>query len=219
MTLMPRVKLHASLLGVINLFLSGFSEKSLHNDHTGYHLSLFLFAHSVFYMLLVLSYFVGSNREVLHKTKIFPTHSFGRILFVVWSNVRHPFSIAMLSSNAVFLTVLYRIEFDIAMVAIALFLLLMLNICVAVSVVLLFLEGRNQLVGTAVVGLVLLIGMMVAASILSGGEAILNHLPLIGSVVSGILAAQNGDFTGVAQHASVLAIVSPAFVLMGKKLT
>jgi hypothetical protein len=219
LALSPRLKLYASILALINLFPSGFSENALLRDSEGYHLSLFLFAHSVAYLLLALFYFIGTSKEILTKTKIFPTNSLSRIAYVVWSSMRHPFSIALLASNAFFFLILYRTNLVVSAAAIVLYLLLMVNISVIASVVFLFLENRNQSTSIAIVFVILFGFVSLVAVLAFRADSFAASVPLVGWCNKGIVSALKEHFAATITHALLLLLIPFAVVGIGKRIS
>ena len=201
---------------MLNLLPSGFSETILRTDANGYYLSLFLFSHSVVYLVIIFSYCIGTARGILKNVDIFPGRPTGRMLFVIAGCVRHPFSIALLASNAFFFLVLYRQDITSAIIAVVLYLLLMLCILVLASVVFLLLERRRTSAGIALVLVLLFFIAGLAGSIVFHEESFLAYVPLVSSCVNGIQAALRQDYVQTAIQAMILVGI-PTIILMAVK--
>lgn len=217
LVLTPRVKLFAFILAIINLFPSGFSESLLRSEGTGYYLSLFLFIHSAVYALFALSYFIGSNHEILLKTRIFPTNSIGRMAFVLLSIMRHPFSIALIASNSFFFLILYRQNIAAGIFALVLYLLLIVS-CTSISTLLfLFMERRRAAASIALVfaALLALIGL-VSVIVLDAGSFML-FIPLVSTSVKGIQSALQTNYIDAGLRALILTAVSAITLFGGKR--
>lgn len=215
----PRVRLYASILAVISLFAAGFSETFLSADAEGYHLSLFLFVHSVIYMLLALAHSVGSSRDILHRVRVFPTNSISRILFVVWASIRHPFSIALVAGNTLFFIVLYRANGAVIVTTILLYLLLTLNVTVIASVVFLFLEKKNRWARVAKVVVALLGFTSLGYFVIFQADSIMTNIPLVGLCGKGIVSALNGNYSAAMLNAGLLMLFPFVVVALGRRVS
>lgn len=215
--LSPRIKLYAFILGILNLFPSGLSEHVLRSDRDGYYLSLFLFSHSAVFALVGFSHFIGSSRDILQKVYLFPTTALSRILFVIGANLRHPFSIALISSNVFFLIILYRHHIPVGITAVALYLLLVINIATIAGIVLLQLETRGSSAGIALVVVALAACAVFVGSYAYEADAIMQNVPLVNFCVNGILSALSGEWVGVVVNCAVLGAVPVAIIWIGKK--
>lgn len=215
--LSPRIKLYAFILGILNLIPSGLSEHVLRSDRDGYYLSLFLFSHSAVFALVGLSYFLGSSRDILQKVHLFPTTGLSRILFVIRANLRHPFSIALISSNLFFLIVLYRHDIPVGIAAAVLYLLLVLNIATIAGIVLLQLEKRGTSAGIAFVVVALAACAVFVGTYAYKADAILQNVPLVNFCVNGILSALSGAWFAVVLNFAVLVVIPMATIWIGKK--
>ncbi|MBX2992504.1 MAG: hypothetical protein KF749_15230 [Bacteroidetes bacterium] len=215
--LSPRIKLYAFILAILNLIPSGLSENVLRIDREGYHLSLFLFSHSVVFVLVGLSYFVGSSRDILEKVRLLPTTALSRILFVITANLRHPFSIALMSSNAFFLIVLYWHHITVGITAVVLYLLLVTNISTIAAAVFLHLEKKGASVGIALVVVALAAFAALVGSFAYEADAILQKVPLVNFCVNGILSALSGDWFTVLLNLVLLTAVAAGVIWLGKR--
>lgn len=215
--LSPRIKLYAFILGILNLFPSGLAEHVLRSDRDGYYLSLFLFSHSAVFGLVGLSHFIGSSRAILQKVYLFPTTALSRILFVISANLRHPFSIALISSNLFFLIVLYRYHIPVGIAAAVLYLLLVLNIATIAGIVLLQLEKRGSSSGIAFVVLALAACAVFVGSYAYESDAIMQNVPLVNFCVNGILSAISGAWFAVVLDFAVLVAIPIAVIWIGRK--
>jgi hypothetical protein len=214
----PRAKLYAVALSFINLFPSGFAERFLKDDPTGYYLSLFLFIHSAVYSLFALSYFTSSSQEILYKVKIFPTSSLSRLIFIVVGFLLHPLSVALLASNIFFFAVLFRNAAPVAVTAIVLYLLLMVCISVLVSTIFLYLESKNQSARIALVIVALLTFVIITSTLVFHAESFVIGVPLVSWCANGIQAAKAGDVINVAKNSIVLLVIPLGVVFIGRRI-
>ena len=219
LVLVPNVKLSAFVLAMLNLLPSGLSENYLRNDTTGYYLSLFLFCHAALYCLLSLVYYVGSSRDILGKTQIYPTNAMGRFSFAIFSSLRHPFSIGLLASNAFFFLVVFRNNIETAAILIIAYLLLMMCIATVTAFVFLFLERRRMPAHAAlIVAGIFVSAMLVMSVVFHAGSSSLIFGPLIDLIVRGILSSEQGDLThGALACVVLLATIGIAFIA-GRRL-
>ncbi len=218
--LAPNAKGFAFVLAILNLLPGGLSENYLRDDTTGYYLSLYLFCHAALYFLLSLVYFTGSSREIMEKTRVFPTNSLGRLLFAFVANLRHPFSIGLLVSNMFFFIVLFRTSLETAGILAVSYLLLMISIAAVAAFVFLFLEKRRMPAHAALVIATLLATIsLVLTVVFHVGSTSLIFGPLIDLIVQGILSSARGDFvqsaTGLVGLGSTIAVT----FIAGKRLT
>ncbi len=215
--LSPRMKLYAVAIAIVNLFVCGLAEASLSADRTGYSISLFVFIHASMYMLLALSYFAGNTQDILRKARIFPTDASARFVFAAAGFFRHPFSLAMITSNLLFLAVLYRERIATTASGLLLFTLLMATIALAAAVVFLVLERRNYPASAALVVVAFCALLMLTASMVFHNELFVTRLPLLRWYVDGIRAAEAGQLGNVALYATRFGIVILLAIATGKR--
>lgn len=216
--LAPRTKLYAVILAIVNLFVAGLAENTLSLDPTGYSTSLFIFVHSCLYALLALSFFAGSSQYVLHRIRIFPVHSLERLRFVILGFARHPYAVALLTSNLFFLAILFRSSLTTAISAVGLFLLLMTCIVTVAAVVFLAFERRDHPAGIALVVTVFFTLIMLTGTLVFHHELFITKLPLLGWFIAGLQAAQAERIGEVTLFAAQFGIVLCVTLFVGKRV-
>lgn len=216
--LSPRVGLYAVMLAIVNLFLAGLSENALSVDPTCFSTSLYVFVHAGVYTLLALSYFAGNSQDILHRTRLFPVSSPARLMFVTVGFLRHPFSVALLASNAFFLGVLFRAHWITVVAGIVLFLLLMTSIAAVAAVVFLALERKNHPPSVALVVALVFTVVTLTASLVFHQEMFVTHLPLLNWYMAGIREATAEHLGNVLLYAARFGIVLLLTLVIGKRI-
>jgi hypothetical protein len=215
LALLPRAKLYAVIIGFLNLLMCGFLEKTLRTDSDGRSLSLFLFSHLTIFALLSLSYFI-TNTEILHKSKLFPLASAGKLGFVMLGCLRQPFALAFGASNALFLVVLFRQTPVAALTAVVLYALSVFITATLIGIVFLVLERKNQSATIAIVIVLLLVAIVLVTATLIGSDNLL-ALPLAAWCVTGIRESMNGNHVGSVAVALRLVAVLAVLLFVGKR--
>ena len=212
-------RLYPAAFGILNLFFCAYFERYLKHDASGFYLSIFLLIEAVLYVTISSTSFFTVSFEILSKTRIFPTASMDRLLFVIKSNIRRPLLLALLFTNAFFLMLLFRDTFWHGLVAAFVFSLLIATCEILLSVTMLILMRRSVPLGSAVALFAAIVFSIFIGSIVFHFDTLISSIPLIRWTVGGILAATQGEISGMTSNVGWLAFTSAAFFLLGKRFS
>jgi hypothetical protein len=211
-------RLYPASAAIFNLFFCAYFERFVKSDFTGYYLSLFLLFEGSLYAFVSTSSFFTVGHEILSKSRVFPTTSTSRLVFVLTSNVRRPIVWALVGSNVFFLLIILRHALPHALIAPLVFILMILTIEVVLSTSLLVLLRRSVPTGSVIALLAFSIFALFVGTTVFHADSLLRTAPIVGWATNGILASSTGNIATALVNACWLALLILGGFVLGRRL-
>jgi hypothetical protein len=184
-----RITVLGASCGVANLFFCSYFERFLSSPPHARPFLLFLGVQSVLLWGFTCASYFGGQRRILRNTRIFPLARGARFHFLLSSTMRKPLVIALWTTGAFSVGVLFGESFPARFAATMLHILLALNVVLLTSTA--FLIGEHFRVPAGAVTIISVgSGMLLLLClVLFSSDLMLDMLPLVSWASNGIVAA------------------------------
>ena len=209
-------RLYPATVAILNLFLCASFEPHLKEGGT-YYLSVFLFLEVTLHVVLSSLNFSTFVSEILAKSRIFPTRSAQRMLFVITSSLRRPLLLALAASNVLFLLILFHSTVWAALAVAPLFVFLIFVTETLLSTFLLIATRYAIPFGGMIVLLGFLVVVVVIGAFAFRVESLVEYIPILQWATHGIIAAEAGNIGGAAGGALRLFLTEISILFVGRR--
>ncbi len=212
-----RLSLLPLIYGVGNLLFCGFMDSRLRSDPAMHDLFLFFFLEGFLILSIAAGHFITNDEKVIVRTRIFPTTSLSRMMYLVAGNGRRPAVAAVLVTAMLFLCVLFRDSPWLLLSSLLLFALMAAGLmAIHAAAGLMLIRGSQPPEGMALMIVLLAIGV-VAGSLMFRYDFLLEGTPVTAWAAAGMLAARTGDLAGLARNAGFLAATLAGALAVGRR--
>ena len=205
---LTKVKAHPVVFAVANLFFCGYCDHLIRGAEGAHYLAVFVGVTAVLSAIVYVGLFMRHSSEILTKTIVLPVSAPARFLFAWWDIARRQLFIALLLTDVLFFTIIYRSPLPA-------FLLLALIIDVQLVIAAIMTRTHGGMAQGLVVGCIVVSVCVLAASTLFHLDLLGGRLPVVGWVTGGILDARAGNPSAMGWAFAKLAAVAGISVWIG----